>query len=95
MPKLFLYDYDHNDMMKCRRNVNFHEMDTEPSTRKNNRFWLLLEIFEKYTKKNYYGSVKKSKLLFKCHLQIDKKINNVEQDPRRKTDSKFNIFQAT
>ena len=38
MPKLFLYDYDHNDMMKCRQNVNFHEIDTEPSTRKNNRF---------------------------------------------------------
>ena len=60
MPKLFLYDYDHNDMMKCRQNVNFHEIDTEPSTRKNNRFWLLLEIFEKYTKKIIMAVLRKA-----------------------------------
>ena len=26
------------DMMKCRRNVNFEEIDTEPSTGKNDGF---------------------------------------------------------
>ena len=41
--------------------------------------------------KYYYGSVKKSQLSFSCHLQNDQKINNVKQDPRRKTDSNFNF----
>ena len=48
-----------------------------------------------YQTKYYYGSVKKSKFSFSCHLQIDKKINNVKEDPRRKTDSNFNFSQAT
>ena len=48
-----------------------------------------------YQTKCYYGSVKKSKFSFSCHLQIDKKINNVKEDPRRKTDSNFNFSQAT
>ena len=38
--------------------------------------------------KYYYGSVKKSKFSFSCHLQIDKQLN-VKEDPRRKTDTNF------
>ena len=33
--KLFLYDCDHYDMVKCHQNVNFEEIGTEPSTGKN------------------------------------------------------------
>ena len=47
-----------------------------------------------YQTKYYYGSVKKSKFSFSCHFQIDKKINNVKEDPRRKTDSNFDFSQA-
>ena len=39
-----------------------------------------------------YGSVTKSTFSFSCDLQIDKKINNVKEDPRRKTDSNFDFF---
>ena len=38
MLKLFSCDYDHYNIMKCRRNMNFEEMDTEPSTGKNDGF---------------------------------------------------------
>ena len=38
MSKLFSWDYDHYEMVKCRRNVNFGEVDIEPSTGKNDRF---------------------------------------------------------
>ena len=34
-PKLFSCDYDHYNKVKCRRNVDFEEIDTEPSTGKN------------------------------------------------------------
>ena len=37
MSKLFSCDYDHYDMVKCRRNMNFEEMDTEPRTGKTMR----------------------------------------------------------
>ena len=47
-----------------------------------------------YQAKYYYGCSKKSKCSFSCHLQIDKKINNVKEDPRRKTDSNFDFSQA-
>ena len=36
--KLFSCDYDHYYMVKCRRNVNFEEMDTERSTEKSDGF---------------------------------------------------------
>ena len=42
-----------------------------------------------YQTKYYYGSVKKSTFSFRSDLQIDKKINNVKEDPRRKTDSNW------
>ena len=45
--------------------------------------------------KTYYGSVKKKKLSFICHLQIDKKINYVKENSRRKNDSDFDFSQAT
>ena len=61
-------------MMKCRRNVNFEKMDTEPSRRKNDGFWLLWVIFKQYLKQNIITAVlKKSKFSFRCHLQTDKK----------------------
>ena len=47
-----------------------------------------------YQTKYYYGSVKKSIFSFSCDLQIDKKFNNVKEDPRRKTDSNFDFSQA-
>ena len=47
-----------------------------------------------YQTKYYYGSVKKSTFPFSSDLQIDKKINNVKEDPRRKTDSNFDFSQV-
>ena len=41
MSKLYSCDYDHYDMVKCRRNMNFEEIDTEPSTGKHDGFWTL------------------------------------------------------
>ena len=43
---------------------------------------------------NFYGSVKKSTFSFTSGLQIDKKINNVKEDPRKKTDPNFDFSQA-
>ena len=57
MPKLFSRDYDHYDMGKCGRNVNFEQMDTAISTGKNNGFWLLWEIFKEYIKQNIIMAV--------------------------------------
>ena len=37
-----------------------------------------------YQTKYYYGSVQKSTFPFISDLQIDKKINNVKEDPRSK-----------
>ena len=82
-------------MEKCPRNVNFEEMDTERSRGENDGFWLQWGIYsEIYQTKYYFGSVKKSHFSFSCDLQIDKKINNVKDNPRRKTDSKFDFSQA-
>ena len=36
--------------------------------------------------RSYYVSDKKSKSLFSCHLDIDKEINNLKKDSRRKTE---------
>ena len=38
MSKLFSSDYDHYDMVKCRQNMNFEEMDSEPLTGKTDGF---------------------------------------------------------
>ena len=47
-----------------------------------------------YQIKYYYGSVKKTTFSFSSDLQIDKKINNVIEAPRRKTDSNFDFSQV-
>ena len=47
-----------------------------------------------YQRKYYHDNVKKSTFLFSSDLQIDKKISNVNEDPRRKTDSNFNFSQV-
>ena len=57
MTKLFSCDYDHYDNAKCRRNVNFEEMDTELSTGESNRFSLLGEIVMNYIKQNIIMAV--------------------------------------
>ena len=45
--------------------------------------------------KYYYSSVKNSKCSFCCHLQINKKINNVnKKDPRGKIDSSFFVYEV-
>ena len=74
-----------NDMVKCRRDQQEKMMD--------------FDYCEEYLKgvyqtKYYYGSVKKSTFPFSSDLQIDKKINNVKEDPRRKTDSNFDFSLA-
>ena len=52
------------------------------------------EVKGAYQIKYDYGSVKKSTLSFSSYLQIDKKINKVKEDPRRKTDSNFDFSQV-
>ena len=39
--KLFLCDYNYYNMVRCHRNVDFEEINTESSTGKNDEFWLL------------------------------------------------------
>ena len=46
-----------------------------------------------YQTKYYYGNVKNITFLFNSNLQMDKKIDNVKEDPRRKTDSNFDFSQ--
>ena len=76
--------------------MNFEEIDTELSTGKNDGFWLLWGIFKEYKKQNIIMVVlRKAKHSFSCHLQIDKKVDNVnKKNRRRKTDSNFDFFQA-
>ena len=69
-------------MKKCRRDQQEKMMD--------------FDYREEYLKgvyqtKYYYGSVKKSTFSFRSDLQINKNINNVKEDPRRKTDSNFDF----
>ena len=39
-------------------------------------------------------AVLRKKIWFRYHLKIDKKISNVKEESRRKTDSNFDFFQA-
>ena len=83
MSKLFFHNYYHNVIVKCHRNVNLEEMDT-------GKIWTLSTVSNisgAHQAKFYYGSVKKSKFSFSCHLQIV--IEDVIEDPRRKTDTNF------
>ena len=38
MYKLISFGYYHHDMVKCSRNINLNEMDTQPSTVKNDDY---------------------------------------------------------
>ena len=74
-----------NNMVKCRRGQKEKMMD--------------FDYCEEYLKRVYqtkyhYGSVKKSTFSLSSDLQIDKEINNLKEDPRRKTNSNFDFFQA-
>ena len=87
-----LYGYD---MMKCRRNVNFQEMYTEHSTGKNDGFWLLWGIFKEYIKQNIIMAVLRKTLSHSVVIcRLTKKIDNVKEDQRRKTDSNFDFSLA-
>ena len=43
--------------VKCRRNVNFEDIHTEPSAGKNSDFLLLRGIFKEYIKQNFIMTV--------------------------------------
>ena len=75
MSKLFSYDYDHYDVVKCHRNLNFEKMDTAPYTGKNDGFWLLWGICKEYIKQNIFKAVlrKENAHSVVIQLQIDKK----------------------
>ena len=75
-------------MVKCRRNVNLEEIDTELASSTGKKKWILStlrNIQGVHQTKYYNGSVKKIKFSFSLHLQIDKKLN-VKEYIRRKTD---------
>ena len=55
----FSCDYGHYDIVKYHRNVNFEEIDTEPSTTKNDGFWLLRGLYKEYIKQNVIMTVLK------------------------------------
>ena len=57
MSKLFSYDFDHYDVVKCCRNLNFEKVDTAPYAGKNDGFWLQWGIFKEYIKQNIITAV--------------------------------------
>ena len=57
MSKLFSYDYDLYNVVKCRRILNFEKMDSGPYAGKNDRFWLLRGMFKEYIKQNIITAV--------------------------------------
>ena len=57
MSRLFSYNYDHKDVVKCHRKLNFEEVDTAPYTGKNDGFSLSWEICQKYIKRNIIQAV--------------------------------------
>ena len=72
-------------MVKCRRGQQKKIMDFD------NREEHLKGVYQtKYSN----CSVKKSTFSFSSDLQIDKKISNVKENPRGKTDSNFGFSQA-
>ena len=79
MSKLFLCDYDEispkSDFWRDRY-----------LNRKNDGFWLLWGIFKEYIKQNIIMAVLRKANSYSVGLQIDKKINYVKEDPRRKID---------
>ena len=85
-------DFYHYDMVKCCRNRN---TDTEPSIEKNDGISLVWQIFKEYIKQSIIKIVlRKTNSHSIGHLQIYKKINNVQVVPTRKTDSNFDFSEA-
>ena len=96
MTKLFLCDYNH-----CKRYGKMskkYESWRDANWVLNRKKWCIFitvrNIQGVYQTKYYYGSVKKSTSSSSCNLQIDKKINNVKEDSRRKTSLNFDFSQA-
>ena len=87
MSKLFSYDGVASEMSL---KSEFWK-DEYCTTEKNDGVWLMWRIFKEYLKQNIITAVLKSKCSFSCHLQIDKKINNVNKNgsEKRKLDSNF------
>ena len=52
-----LFSYDHYDVVKCRRNLNFEKMDTAPYTGKNDEFLLFCGMCKEYIKQNIIKAV--------------------------------------
>ena len=57
MSKLFSYDYDHYDVVKCRQILNFEKMNSASYAGKDDRFWLLWGTFKEYIKQNTFTAV--------------------------------------
>ena len=75
--------------------MNFEEIDTKRLTGKNDGFWLLWGIFKKYIKQNIIMTVlRKANSYSVVMWRLIKKIDNVKEDPRRKSDSRFDFSHA-
>ena len=73
--------------------MNFEEMDIELSTRKNDGFWLLWEIFKEHIKHSIIMAVlRKANGHSVVICRLIKK--SIKINPRRKTDSNFDFSQA-
>ena len=60
MSELSACDYDHYDVLRCRRNMNFEEIGTELSTRKLQVFITTRNIFKEYIKQNVMAVLRKA-----------------------------------
>ena len=63
MSKLFFHNYYHNVMVKCHRNVNLEEMDTELVQQEKYGLWVLWTIFQEHIKQNITMAVLKKILI--------------------------------
>ena len=94
MTKLFFQNcHYHYVNVKCFRNLDFGEMDTECSTKKIMYFEHCEEYLRSRSNETLLWQYFESKSPFSYHLQIDK-IIDVREDPGRKTDSNFDFSQA-
>ena len=77
--------------MKCGGNINFQEIDNEPSTGKNGKCWLLWGIFKEYIKQNIIMVVlRKANAHSVVIYSLIKKIKNVNKK-RSKDKSWFKL----
>ena len=75
--------------------MNFEEMDTERSTRKNDGFWLIWGVCKDYIKQNIIMAVlRKANSHSVVIFRLIEKINNVKGYPRRKNNSNFDFSPA-